>query len=579
LERLGAAALEALRKAAKSSDVETRRRAETLVKKLEKEASSRELLQAKQVRLRFKDTPLPEAVAELAKKSGYEIALDDPDGKLKERKVTLDTDDMPFWRAVDLLCRAGGVVEADADVPLGMPMFRAGGGGAMIPGMPAGALPAMPILPGPGPAVPVPAGGALPQPAAKTPPAVPIGAAPAPGPKQPKEAGAQPTPPAKVAPPAGGETPPAAPPGGKIVPASETQPAGKALPAAAPPDGKNAKAAAPPAGAWAVRQARVAGPGVPPAGFVLRAPPAIAGVNAPPAKNRLLLKDGKAATSPTAYVGAVRVRPVDANHIIPTPPGGDGEVSLGLRFSLEPKLLWRRLLSLHLKAADDQDQTLEPAADSDATIVYRANLDTSLRLKKGEKPAKSLQELKGTLTAEVFGPIKPIITVDNLLKGGGKTFKGDDGASLEVLEVSKGDDDQITVKLGLDLPADWTPGIAMAGAAAVPLALPAGGPVPPPPAPAARLPLLPAAPAAGAILMGVPANNEQSEISLVDAQGKPVQTTRHILSYRGGDKGFTHMHEFTFRLPKDQDTIKLVFSGRRPVTIDVPFTLKDVPLP
>jgi hypothetical protein len=211
-------------------------------------------------------------------------------------------------------------------------------------------------------------------------------------------------------------------------------------------------------------------------------------------------------------------------------------------------------------------------------------LFSSLRLKKGEKQAKLLRELEGTLTAEVLGPIKPVITVENVVKAAGKTFKGDGSASLEVLEVAKGDDDQLTLKLALHPAADATPGFAVAGMAAAAPALPAfpapGGVLPVvPPAPAAKLPPGLPAPAAGAIVAGVPANTQESEISLLDAKGKALQTTRHIVSFRGGDKGWEHLHEFTLQLPKDQDTVKLVVSGRSPATIDIPFTLKDVPLP
>jgi hypothetical protein len=210
------------------------------------------------------------------------------------------------------------------------------------------------------------------------------------------------------------------------------------------------------------------------------------------------------------------------------------------------------------------------------------SLFSSLRLKKGEKQARLLKELKGTLTAEVLGPIKPVITVEKLIEAAGKTFKGEGGASLEVLEAAKGDDDQVTVKLALHPAADATPGFAVAGVAAAPLpAFPAPGGVLPvvPPAPAAKLPPPRPAAAAGAIVAGVPANTQESKISLLDAKGKALQTTRHIVSFRGGDKGWEHLHEFTLQLPKGQDTVKLVMSGRTPATIDIPFTLKDVPLP
>ncbi|HMF12507.1 MAG TPA: hypothetical protein VKE94_09385, partial [Gemmataceae bacterium] len=216
--------------------------------------------------------------------------------------------------------------------------------------------------------------------------------------------------------------------------------------------------------------------------------------------------------------------------------------------------------------------------------------------------SKLLKQLKGKMTAEVYGPIKPIITVDNLIETAGKTVKGSDGGSLEVLEVVEGDDDQVTVKLAIDPPNDFAPGMAVAGVggfaarAAVKQARfagagggggggpPAAPPAPALPGPAPALParnLLPpaAAPAAGAIVMGVPASAQHSELALLDAQGKPIQTTRHVLSYRAGEKGYTHVHEFSFKLPKEKEAIKLVFSGRRIATIDVPFTLKDVPLP
>jgi RNA polymerase sigma factor (sigma-70 family) len=615
LERVGSAALEALRKAAQSADLEIRRRAQALVNKIEKEQISRDLLRAKQVRLQFKDTPLAKAVAELAIQSGYEIALDDPDGKLKERTVTLDTGEVPFWRAVDLLCRTAGVVEAEVDGAMGMPMLPGGAGGVMIPGAPGGGLPAVPRPPAGGAGLPkFPAGGGA-QPGAKTPPAAPAGAAPAPGDQTPKQPvpGAQPkgaapqaTPPAKL--PAGEQAPPpAGQPAAKAPPAAAGRPAGQvAPPAGFPPAQKAAPAGG--AGGGAIAPSAIVEPGGPPAGFVLQAPPRFAGVNAPLAPNRLVLQEGKPNTSPTAYVGAARGRAVAAlPRPIGAPPAPDDEFNVGFQFSLEPKLAWRRLTAFRLdKAVDNLDQALERATAADGgpgggiggpgggvafarglsgdfTFCDGASLHTSIRLKKGEKRAKTLKQLKGTLTAEVLGPIMPIISVDNLLDAAGKTFKGHDGASLEVLELVKGKDGEITVKLALDPPADSTPGIAAAGVAVVAPAIGGAPGAVPAPLPAAKLRPAPAAPAGGAIAIGglveIPANGQAREISLVDAQGKAVQTTRHSLNFRGGDKGWTHMHEFTFRLPEDQETIKLIFSGRRPASIELPFTLKDVPLP
>src|SRR5262249_1390069 len=70
LEALGAAALDTLRQAAQSPDMETSRRAGELVRRLEEKAALDALLAPKRLRLNLKDTPVPDALAELARQSG-----------------------------------------------------------------------------------------------------------------------------------------------------------------------------------------------------------------------------------------------------------------------------------------------------------------------------------------------------------------------------------------------------------------------------------------------------------------------------------------------------------------------------
>src|SRR5947209_7742248 len=73
LDAIGAPALDALRDALKSSDEEIHKRAETLVAKIEKRQESANALAPKRLHLVYKDTPLPEAVDDFQKKSGYAI--------------------------------------------------------------------------------------------------------------------------------------------------------------------------------------------------------------------------------------------------------------------------------------------------------------------------------------------------------------------------------------------------------------------------------------------------------------------------------------------------------------------------
>ena len=112
LDAIGVPALEALRKAAKSDDAEVKQRAEELVKKFEKQAESAKMLAAKRIHLVYKDTPVSEAVADFQKKSGYTLHLHDPQGKLKDRKITLDTGETTFWHAFDLFCAKAELAEA-----------------------------------------------------------------------------------------------------------------------------------------------------------------------------------------------------------------------------------------------------------------------------------------------------------------------------------------------------------------------------------------------------------------------------------------------------------------------------------
>src|SRR5689334_6213895 len=62
LDAVGAPALEALKKAAKSADVEVSKRASDLVAKIERRNESARILAPKMVRLVYKDTPVLEAV-------------------------------------------------------------------------------------------------------------------------------------------------------------------------------------------------------------------------------------------------------------------------------------------------------------------------------------------------------------------------------------------------------------------------------------------------------------------------------------------------------------------------------------
>jgi hypothetical protein len=111
LDALGPAALDALRAAQARGDLETRCRAANLVERIEKRLESAELLRPKTVRLLYANTPLTQAVDDMARKTGFPIQFVGDKNKLAKRRITLDTGEVPFWQAADLFCQRAGLVE------------------------------------------------------------------------------------------------------------------------------------------------------------------------------------------------------------------------------------------------------------------------------------------------------------------------------------------------------------------------------------------------------------------------------------------------------------------------------------
>jgi hypothetical protein len=515
LDAIGVPALEALRKAAKSDDAEVKRRAEELVKKIEKQAESAKVLAAKRIHLVYKDTPVPEAVADFRKKSGYNFHLHDPQGKLKERTIGLDTGETTFWHALELFCDKAGLTEATLQE-------------IMMPPPPVGV------------------------------------------------------------------------PGGALAPAVQPPPA-------------------------PVAPARFPAPMLMPGAMPMM----------PGAPEQILLKDGKAKKLPTDDRSAIRVRALPGGGRFGPVPAG--EILLTLEATPEPRLQWQGLQSVRIdKALDDQDQNLTqitpqvPAgppgigniggAPGFAPPVMRPMMappvamwgglhqQVHVQLKKGEKAAKSLKELAGVISAQVLTEATPMVTADNLAKAAGKTFKGNHGGSLKILAVKTDEQKQTTIQFEFEQPPNAI--AAMAPLQAVPAGAPpippGAPPLPPPPAPAAPAPPAPAAKAPavkpqvvqfqvqiqGGIAVAPGGGfvapmfmGPMMGLSVQDDKGNTLPVQMGPQQFRamqlpGGGNVVTATYTLICRPGKDQkEPAKLVYLGRKRMAIDIPFTLKDVPLP
>ena len=107
LERLGRAAIPALKAARNHRDTEIRARSEALLVKIEGSL----LLQPTMLTLDFHNQPVSEVVKQINAKSGVELlSLTDVRGPSASRLVTLEEPRaVPFWTAIDRLCDASGL--------------------------------------------------------------------------------------------------------------------------------------------------------------------------------------------------------------------------------------------------------------------------------------------------------------------------------------------------------------------------------------------------------------------------------------------------------------------------------------
>jgi hypothetical protein len=300
--------------------------------------------------------------------------------------------------------------------------------------------------------------------------------------------------------------------------------------------------------------------------------------------SRILLTDGKPQALPTDDSTAVRVRVLDKADRLGTPD--KGEIQLAVEITPEPKLRWQKTVAVHIKKAlDDQGQSLTqvlPATEAPAGLPggrfgggqggaggfpgglppgagiaiggtgHDQSRITPIHLKEGAQSAKSLKEISGNITAQVLLEPKPLITVTDVLKSAGKTIQGTAGGSIKVLSIQKMGTGRMTIRFELEPPA----GAALAGR------------------------VYSVSPSAEGVILtngdGTTPESPHQVFSLVDDKGNflpPVGTGINTNPAKGIE------YDLTYQPQKDQgEPAKLVFSISKSVTIDVPFTLKNVPL-
>jgi outer membrane protein assembly factor BamB len=292
----------------------------------------------------------------------------------------------------------------------------------------------------------------------------------------------------------------------------------------------------------------------------------------------LTLGDGKSGWGPISGNGALRVRLLPAETPIPHQTREAGEALFGLDVAADGGLSWQKVVGLRIERALDEDGRMlrqlsttfkppTPAGGGRASVVINGAAIAAppeepegpvarlvpVRLKlAGDRPARQLKELTGTIVAQVRTPQETVATVENVLKAVGRTVRGKHGGEVRLIEAMKDEDGNVRLKVQVE-------GLGRG------------------------ITDVPANPFGGTIMINGRRLGEEDLLSslnfaLLDAKGKPFRTTRAVST--GVRAGAAHEYELVYEADEGQtEAAKFVYTDRRTLFIDVPFTLKDVPLP
>ncbi|MBI1918420.1 MAG: HEAT repeat domain-containing protein [Planctomycetes bacterium] len=300
-------------------------------------------------------------------------------------------------------------------------------------------------------------------------------------------------------------------------------------------------------------------------------------------EQRLVLVDGKE-RRPTYQAGALRLvalgGPARAGKKGPSSVGR--EVTIGVSIEVEPRLEWNRLVSLCVEHAVDslgqrlqqpgifvgEDRPWNPYMAQEVIVVWDGQTEmpvnhsrqASIKLRLGEKPATTIKELRGTLSAEVEAPTEPLVTVNKVLDSVGKSFKGPEGSYVKVVEARREPSGQYRLKVEVKAPPKKSDLPEATNWRIVRINRMRGG---------FEMPT--------ATLSAQEAENRG--LALLDDKGQPFALSAGE-SQRNEDTRSAQVYTLHYQPRKDQgEPARFVFSGRRTVLIDVPFVLKHVPLP
>ena len=307
-----------------------------------------------------------------------------------------------------------------------------------------------------------------------------------------------------------------------------------------------------------------------------------------PAAQPIVLEDGPPLL-PGDRGGAVRVQAVPADFPGHRVVRGAGVVHLCLDVAPLPLLAgggrWEEVTAVRIRRAEDDRGRPVPAAHPDPAepepradwVAFGGGLAVpgllappfadpharpatrpnprlaTVALRTDDRPVRSLSVLDGTVVGEVTLPNQPLVVVNDLPRAAGHGGGGSD-VRLAVLSYLTDPAGRTTVRVRVDTPNPWT----------FPRANRAAG--------------WQLAQGLQPALLG-PAGNPAAAYRFTDAAGRAVAPSG-VAAGTFGDDGFRQTGELEFRFDRVAGVpARLVLVGEKAVPVEVPFRLRDVPLP
>lgn len=511
----GEPALEQLRKERKSEDPEIRRRVEALIKKIEMESDNKKLIDPKKITMKHSDAPVTDVIADLVKQSGYRIILEDKSRALETKKISVEMKGVPFWEALETISMKANLVEvAGLQGVAGNPIR-----------------------------VEFPKPNVFPRAVPKlVPPAVP--------PKEEEE-------------PKKGVKNDVGPQAIRVlfVPQEKAQPV-------APP---------------AVLPQPLLPPGI---GLGQIFGQIEIGMDqAPPGRgkeNVIILKEGKFDLLPTDNRSAYRIRLLKTPETVFGKPD-DKHILIGLEVTPEPRFKLQEITGVKVtKAVDESGQILEQdtnisrndilAPPMPGRIIARpiqalgqegkagaVDSKVPIHFLKAQKDSKSIQMLEGKLILQVLDDSKPILEITNIEKEVGKKIEGKSGAWLKINECGKDAKGFHSLRIEYDIPAD-----AVAANNRIQL-----GNI--------RVQNNIVIQNGQFNIVGGAAPANLGGFKILDVEGKALVPNSSSNSMQVGPGGTKRSINVTYPA-SSKAPFKIVYEGGTPIAVEVPFSLKLIPL-